>query len=120
MLNRKPQDDSFQDGVVKLYRKENTARPGDMPREELVPKLTLRYRRRTVGIQRYYEAKQAQQEINEVIRCPLVSSVCARDIAVLPDEKKYLIRQVQYPEDPAVPVMDLALERLEAGSDGSD
>ena len=119
MLNRKPQDNSFQDGIVKLYREENAAAPGDMPREELVHKLTLRYRRRTVGIKRFYEAKQAQQEISEVIRCPLVSAVSSRDVAEL-GGRRYLIRQVQYPEDSAVPVMDLALERLEGGNYGAD
>ena len=44
MLYQKPQDNSFQDGVVKLYRKENTAAPGDMPKEGLAYKATLRYR----------------------------------------------------------------------------
>lgn len=120
MLDQKPQDNSFQDGVVKLYRKENTAAPGDMPKEGLAYKVTLRYRRRTVGMQRNYLAKQNQEHIDEVIRCPLVPSVCSRDIAELPGGQRYLIRQVQYPENPAVPVMDLALERLEGGGYGPD
>lgn len=120
MLKQKPQDDAFPDGVVRLYRQENTALPGDMPREELVYKLTLRYRRRTVGIQRYYTALQNRERIDEMIRCPLVPSVSALDIAELPDRRKYLIRQIQFPEDSAAPVMDLALERLEGREYGPD
>lgn len=115
MLKTKIQDEAFSDGIVKLHRKENVTAAGDLPKAELVHQLTLRYRRRTVGIKRYYTALQNQQHIDEVIRCPLVSSVSVLDIAELQDGGKYLIRQIQYPEGTAVAVMDLALEKLEAG-----
>lgn len=114
MLKKKPQDISFDSGIVHLYRKVNTATPGNMPSAELKYTVTLRFHRKTVGISRFYTAMQQNQKIDEVIRCPLVSSVSVNDIAELPPENtKYLVRQVQYPEDTALPVMDLALERLE-------
>jgi len=114
VLSPKPQDNSFSDGIVKLYRKQNTASPGNMPKSELAYQFTLRYHRRTVGMSRFYKAMQYQQQIDEVIRCPLISSVSANDIAeIYPGGDKFIVRQVQYPEDAAVPVMDLALERLE-------
>lgn len=114
MLEQKPQDSAFPDGVAQIWRIRNAAPPGDMPREEKTRKYTLRYRRRTVGIQRYYTAKQFREQIDEVIRCPLVQDVSVLDRVYLPVSKYwYVIRQVQYPENATVPVMDLSLERTE-------
>ncbi len=49
----------FNDGLAAIYRVENQAAPGDKPVECLVRKGVLRYRRRTVGIQRHYAALNA-------------------------------------------------------------
>lgn len=113
MLKQKPQDSNFPDGVAKVLRKENISKPGDMPKEELIYKISLRFKRRTVGMQRNYLAKQNQEHIDEMIRCPLVSTVSTRDIVEL-NNRRYLVRQIQYPENVFPRVMDLALERLEA------
>lgn len=122
MLKQKLQDESFTDGLAKLYAIENTAAPGNMPTENVKFKIALRYRRRTVGMQRYYIAMQHNQRIDEVIRCPLVSSVSTKNIAILDGRGKYYIRQIQYPENSVIPVMDLALEKIgdnkEAAIDG--
>lgn len=122
MLKRKPQDNPYPDGIIKVYCKVNQSEPGNMPSEVEEHCLTLRYRRRTVGINRYYTAMQHQQQIDEVLRCPLVPNVSARDIAeVFPGGKRYVIRQVQYPEGTVVPEMDLALERLDgSGGEGGE
>lgn len=117
MIKLKPQDNPYPDGIVKVYRKTNHANPGNMPQEDVECWLTLRYKRRTVGISRYYTALQQNQQIDEVLRCPLISKVSVRDIAeVFPGGKRYVIRQVQYPEGTAVPMMDLALERLDGSA----
>lgn len=111
MLKQKPQDEAFADGIVKILRPVDNAEPGDMPVEKLELILTLRYRRRTVGVTRHYTAMQNMQRVDEVIRCPAAREVLEDDIAILP-EGRYIVRQVQYPEGTAVKVMDIALERV--------
>lgn len=114
MIKQKPQDSAFTDGIVKIYRKRDAAKPGNMPVERPSYLLLLRYHRRTVGSKRFYDAFKYSQKIDEVIRCPLASVVSADDIAELPGGT-YVIRQVQYPEGAAFPMMDLALERTVSG-----
>ena len=106
------QTQTFNDGVVKIYKVENTALPGDMPKEGLILQNSLRYHERTVGITRKYAALQSNKEVNFVIRCPEVRAVETNYIAVLIDEKQYRISWIQYPEDINPPVMDMTLERL--------
>lgn len=106
----KPQ--SFNDGVVSIYEVGNTALPGDMPKEGLIPKLTLRYKERTVGFNRYYAAIKENVKVAYVIRCPQVRSVKANNIAILIGSDQYRIELVQYPEDLEPPVMDLTLEKV--------
>lgn len=120
MIKRKTQDESFSDGIVKIMRKEMTSENGRMPHEELVPFVTLRYKRKTVGVKRYYDAKQNKEQIDTLLRTPLQNGVSVLDIAQTEDGKQYLIRQVQYPETDAYPVMDLALEKLKEGDIDDD
>ena len=106
------QTQTFNDGVCKIYKVENTALPGDMPKEGLISQNSLRYHERTVGITRKYAALQSNKEVSFVIRCPEVRTVETDYIAVLVDEKQYRISWIQYPEDIDPPVMDMTLERL--------
>lgn len=110
MLLRKRQ--SFPDGVVKIYTVGDIALPGDMPQEGLVLKVSLRYKERTVGLTRFYEAMQNNVQVDFVLRCPEVRSVSTSDVAVNRDGVQFVIKQVQYPEDAEPPVMDLSLEKL--------
>lgn len=103
---------TFNDGVVKIYEIGNAALPGDMPKEGLTLKQTLRYKERTVGYNRYYVALQHNVKADLIIRCQRVNSVQADNVAILNDGNQYRIEQVQYPEDAIPPVMDLTLERL--------
>lgn len=103
---------TFNDGVVSVYSVGNTAAVGDAPQETLSVKATLRYKRRTVGIKRYYTASEANAQIDQLIRCQVVTSVSTQDVAILPDGLQYRITWIQYPEDITPPVMDLTLERL--------
>lgn len=103
---------TFNDGIGKIYRLENVAKPGEAPEEKPVLKCSLRYRERTVGFKRYYTAMQADTKVSALIRCPRVRDVSEKDTAVLTDGKKYEISLIQYPEDEKPPVMDLTLERV--------
>jgi len=103
---------SFNDGIVKICEIDNVAEPGDMPKELLLIKQSLRYKERTVGLTRFYAAKQANVEVKYVLRCQRLRDVSAQDVAVPNDGKQYRIVQIQYPEDTEPPVMDLTLEEL--------
>lgn len=103
---------SFNDGVVKIYNVTNTAGSGDMPQQTITLKQTLRYKERTVGLQRFWAAHQANVTVNYVLRCPCLRDVSAQDVAIPNDGKQYRIVQIQYPEDVDPPVMDLTLEEI--------
>lgn len=105
---------SFSDGIVNIYTVDNIADPGNKPKDGLVLKLeNLRYEERTVGMGRYWTAKQDNVSIDLLIRVPRIDSVSSQDIAIPKDGKQYKIKQVQYPKDVEPPSMDLSLERLE-------
>lgn len=106
------QHQQFNDGVVKIYSVSNIAEPGKMPVETLELKYTLRYKERTVGLQRYYTALQANITVSHVLRCPFLRNVSTQDIAIPNDGQQYRIVQIQRPEDIDPPVMDLTLERV--------
>jgi hypothetical protein len=103
---------SFNDGVVSIYAVTDTAAAGDKPVMGITLRQTLRYAERTVGITRFYSAKQAGAEVRYVLRCPRLRDISTQDVAVPNDGKQYKIIQVQYPEDVDPAVMDLTLEGL--------
>jgi len=107
---------TFNDGVVMIFKLKNTAEPGNTPVEKLILKQVLRYKERTVGFGRYYTAKQQNIKVANVIRCPRVRGLSEKDtdilIAVLVDGNQYKVEQVQYIEGSNPPVMDLTLERV--------
>lgn len=104
---------TFNDGVVKIYSTENTSEPGNKPKEGLALKETLCYEERVVGIKRYYAAMQNNVRIDMVLRCPIRRNVGTQDIAIPIDEEQYKIKQVQYPPDVMPKSMDLSLERVD-------
>ncbi len=103
---------TFNSGIVNIYDVTNTAGPGDMPQWAITLKRTLRYKERTVGLQRFWAAHQANVTVNYVLRCPRLRDVSAQDVAIPNDGKQYRIVQIQYPEDVDPPVMDLTLEEI--------
>ncbi len=100
--------------MVKFYSVSNTAAAGSKPNETLTYKQSLRYEERTVGITRYYAAKQANARVDYVLRCQKRREISTQNIAVPNDGKQYKIIQVQYPEVHGLPVMDLTLEEVTA------
>jgi len=101
------------DGAVKIYTVDNIALPGNKPKEGIVLKQILRYKERTVGINRAYLAMQVGADVSLLLRCPRLRDVFPQDVAIPNDGKQYRITMVQYPEEITPPVMDLTLERLE-------
>ena len=72
----------------------------------------LRYHERTVGINRYYRAKQESVEISMLVRIPWHGDVSTQDVAVLGDGRQFGIMQVQKPEGVMPPCLDISLERV--------
>lgn len=103
---------SYSDGVVNIYSVTNAGKPGDAPRTRLTHKATLRYKERTVGVTRHYEALKAGDRVDMVLRCQRVP-VSALDVAIPNDGMQYLITLVQYPRDVEPPSMDLTIRRTE-------
>lgn len=104
---------SFSDGVVNIYSVGNLASPGNMPKDGLNIKIeNLRYDERTVGMSRFWTAKQEHAQIELLIRTQRINSVSSHDVAFLKG-RQYDIVQVQYPKETEPPCMDLSLQRLE-------
>lgn len=103
---------TFNDGIVDIYWIKNEASPGDTPKYVLKDKiLNLRYEERTVGINRFWAAKQEQTQIEMLMRTQRLD-IKTHDIAVI-REQQYKILQIQHPKNVTPPCMDLSLERLE-------
>jgi hypothetical protein len=109
----KPQIQTFNDGIVSIYKVDNIATPGNMPKDGLTIKVSnLRYEERTVGMSRFWTAKQEQAQISQLIRTPRINSVTTHDVVIL-NGQQYDIVQVQFIQDIEPPCMDLSLVRLE-------
>ena len=104
---------SFNDGLVKIYSVDDLADPGRLPLEVLSPKVTTRYEERRLGLQRYYEGRQNQVQIERVIRVPRHKCVSTQDVAITEDGKQYRIDMVQTVQGVYPPAMDLTLAKIE-------
>ena len=113
----KKKHESFQSGLAVIYDNQNRGGIGNYPKDKLVLRYKLRYRERTVGINRYYAALQDNSRIDRMIRCLRKDDVSVLDVVNIitsgSDDKYYRIAQIQYPEDTEPAVMDLSLERIE-------
>lgn len=115
---------SFNSGLASIYAVTDTAQPGYRPVE--TPTLTVKvpFEKIKLGIQRYYEAKQNQAEIERVIRVPNPGPqypISNQDIVQLNEwmlgegesPKQYRIELVQMAEGIYPPSLDLTLSRIE-------
>lgn len=104
---------SYRDGVVRIYTVTDGAAPGYQPQPVLTLLETLFYQERRVGLQRYYAGRQAQVEVERVIRTHLRPAVNPQCVAVTEDSVQYGIELVQQVQDVYPPSMDLTLVRIE-------
>lgn len=107
---------NFGDGVVKIYAVTDEAAPGYAPAEKRTLKVTLRYQEQRLGINRLYQAKQLQTEIERVIRVPRSRvEVTNRDQAQTENGVWYRVESVQSADDAYPLSLDIALVRIEQG-----
>lgn len=111
---------SYNDGIVNIFRAADRAQPGYQPVAELTPKISLRYEERRVGIQRDYLARQNMIRIERVIRVQNTGNINNQDVAITEDGRRYRIDLVQTADGIFPPSVDLSLVRIdERGLEGS-
>lgn len=103
----------FDDGVVSIYSVTDVGAPGYRPVPRPALKITLRYEEQRLGIQRYYQGRQNQVEIERVIRTPRAGHVSNQDIAVTEDGTQYRIDLVQSVDNVWPACQDLTLAKIE-------
>lgn len=108
---------TFNDGIVNIFRESNTAAPGRLPEIALTPVVSLKYEERRLGLQRYYEGKQNQLRVERVIRVPhqLAEAVSTMDTAITEDRRQYRIDLIQFVPDVYPPADDLTLVKYTQG-----
>lgn len=104
---------SYRDGVVRIYTVTDAAQPGYQPKPALTLAEALFYQERRVGLQRYYSSKQAQVQVERVIRTQLRPGVSPQCVAITEDGVQYGIDMVQQVTDVYPTSMDLTLTRIE-------
>lgn len=106
------------DDLLTLYRLQNTAPKGLMPKNQLVKLADAYYQERTVGFSRQYAAMGADQSIDMLVRIWEDRTVRTGDYVILPDGNQYRIDFIQhlYDED-NLKCTDLTLVRLESNYD---
>lgn len=104
---------SYRDGVVRIYTVTDAAQPGYQPKPALTLTEALFYQERRVGLQRYYSSKQAQVQVERVIRTQLRPGVSPQCVAITEDGVQYGIDLVQQVADVYPTSMDLTLTRIE-------
>lgn len=108
---------TFDDGILKIYRTENIAKPGDMPKDELVLKSEHYFGFDVLGYNRYYTALRAHQNISAVVNIPDYHDISSLDVAELEDGTRFHIRLVQSMKDEnGLNITKLTLERVVAGA----
>lgn len=118
----------FDDGLLKVFRLTNTAEDGMMPVLSESELLTACYSERTVGSSRYYNALQADTQIDMIVRIPRAYGLLSGDRVRLspyaweaPD-LPFIVVQVQQvlDDDTRLPATDLSLRTMRASEVDDD
>lgn len=88
---------TYDDGILTVYRPQNTAGPGDKPVSGLTFRGRYYYSISSLGVTRYYAAMQAGQDVAAVVAVPGWSDIMTNDIVVLDEQpgRQYWAEMVQ-------------------------
>ena len=105
---------TFDDGIVRIYTITNTAEDGKKPVKGLTYVESFYFGYDTLGINRYYTALQANQQIESVINISGWNTIAARSsVAVMEDGSQFLIQMVQpMLDEDGLRITKLSLERI--------
>ncbi len=95
--------ETFTNGICTVY----TVEAGKLA----AVKATFHFGNRTVGMRRYYAAKAATVEINKLIQIPRYEDISSMDAVVI-DEERYKIEQIQHISDTNPPITVLTLRQI--------
>lgn len=93
--------ETFNDGLVRIFQIDDDGNAG-------TEKEKLRFRNRTVGVKRYYEAMTAKVQVDRLIRVPFRPWLTSEYLAVI-DGEVYEIKQVQVIPDSRPKTNDISL-----------
>lgn len=102
MVKKKVQFETFNDGVCSLWKLDRNKKPVLLRKE-------IRFRERTVGIKRNYEAMQADHIVQKLIRIPR-SDFITPGVFVVIEGQQYTVLQAQKILDVIPECTDLTLE----------
>lgn len=102
---------TFDDGILSVYRPQNTAGPGDQPQPGYIFKGRYYYGFASLGVTRYYAAMQAGQDVSAVVAVPEWNDIVTNDVIVLDDGRKYRAEMVQ----PETDAFGLRITRITLG-----
>ena len=105
--------EAFNDGTVFIYKLKDVSLPGLRADLKPVPYGKYRFKYKTIGVKRNFEAEQAQVRLDELVKIPLNRGISSQDIAVIMGVQ-YEIKQAQHIPDTLPPTTVLSLTRLEA------
>lgn len=104
---------TFDDGILTIYKTVNTALPGEKPEVRLQEKEQFYFGYDALGINRYYTALQAQQQIEAVVNIPGWNDIQTEDVCSLESGTQYRIVMVQPTKDEnGLRITKLSLERI--------
>jgi hypothetical protein len=95
--------EAFNDGVACICKVSGRKITGD--------KGSVRFGIRTVGVQRYYEAKVASEKVDRVISVPYDKRIRQSDILLI-EEEQFKITLIQEKRDTKPACLYLSLERI--------
>lgn len=102
---------TFDDGILTVYRPQNTAGPGDQPQPGLTFRGRYYYGFASLGVTRYYAAMQAGQDVSAIVTVPGWDDIITNDIVILDDGRQYWAEMVQ----PETDAFGLRITRITLG-----
>lgn len=101
---------TFDDGILSVFRPENTAGPGDKPQSGYITMGRYYYSFANIGVTRYYTAMQAGQQVSAVVCVPGWNDIQVNDIVEREEAPghPYIVQMVQ----PETDEMGLRIDRL--------
>ena len=106
---------TFDDGILTIYEVENSAPPGEKPVASLKEKGRYYYGYDQIGITRYYQALQAERQIEAVVNIPGWENIQVADVVVM-QERPNIQYQVGFVQpgmdDDGLRITKLTLERI--------
>lgn len=105
---------TFDDGIIGIYERINTAGKGELPKPALRLKSRHYFSYETLGYNRYYEAKKIQDEISDVIDIERNRNISNQDIVVMEDDQsQYQISMVQHAfDDDGIKITRITLSHI--------